>query len=195
MPWHHVLSYASAAYPSPADCARSCGPERLAGPQLTLPAGTGLSGLGAGPGDSPDLPRQTGTAGLWQLLAGPGPAGRHPWGRRLDTGRAWHARRRIWACNGPHPPFRHGCPPDAAGMRRLDCLTTQPAVPFYAALGFRTRAGLTFRLAPGSFFRISACCGSCRPTSRPTSAKQKGPVFRPALCILFRSEGVIRCRP
>jgi hypothetical protein len=76
-------------------------------------------------------------------------------------------------------------------MRRLDCLTTRPAVPFYAAPGFRTRAGLTFRFAPGSSFRGSACCGFCRPTS----AKQKGPVFRPALCIPVRSEGVIRCCP
>ena len=152
MPWCHVLSHDSAAYPSPVDCCKSCCPERLAGPQLTLPAGTGLSGLGAGPGDSPELPRQTGTAGLWQLLAGPEPAGRHPWGRRLDTGCAWHARRRIWACNGPHPPFRHGCPPDAAGMRRLDCLATRAAVPFYAALGFQDQGGVDVPLRPGIVF-------------------------------------------
>ncbi|NUB46058.1 GNAT family N-acetyltransferase [Fertoebacter nigrum] len=40
----------------------------------------------------------------------------------------------------------------AAGMRRLDCLSTRTAVPFYAALGFRVLGPVEVPLRPGIGF-------------------------------------------
>jgi hypothetical protein len=39
-----------------------------------------------------------------------------------------------------------------AGMRRLECLSTLTAVPFYAAMSFATRGPVTVPLAPGIDF-------------------------------------------
>ena len=40
----------------------------------------------------------------------------------------------------------------AAGMRRLDCLATRTAVPFYAALGFQEQGLVDVPLRPGIVF-------------------------------------------
>jgi GNAT superfamily N-acetyltransferase len=40
----------------------------------------------------------------------------------------------------------------AAGMRRLDCLATRTAVPFYAALGFQEQGRVDVPLRPGIVF-------------------------------------------
>lgn len=40
----------------------------------------------------------------------------------------------------------------AAGISRLECLSTRTAVPFYAALGFRTLGPVEVPLAPGILF-------------------------------------------
>ena len=40
----------------------------------------------------------------------------------------------------------------AAGMRRLDCLATRTAVPFYAALGFQEQGPVDVPLRPGIVF-------------------------------------------
>jgi GNAT superfamily N-acetyltransferase len=40
----------------------------------------------------------------------------------------------------------------AAGIRRLDCLSTRTAVPFYAALGFRVLGPVDVPLRPGIVF-------------------------------------------
>jgi len=40
----------------------------------------------------------------------------------------------------------------AAGVVRLDCLSTRTAVPFYAAMGFVTQGPVTVPLGPGIDF-------------------------------------------
>jgi len=40
----------------------------------------------------------------------------------------------------------------AAGISRLDCISTRTAVPFYAAMGFAVRGPVTISLAPGIDF-------------------------------------------
>lgn len=66
-----------------------------------------------------------------------------------------------------------GCVMDdaaAAGVRRLDCLSTRTAVPFYKALGFRATGPVEVPLRPGIVFP------AVRMTCDLPPRKQKGPV-------------------
>jgi len=62
----------------------------------------------------------------------------------------------------------------AAGVRRLDCLSSRTAVPFYASLGFQEMGAVEVPLRPGIVF----------PAVRMLRGlTAKGPVLRPAPCI------------
>ncbi len=66
-----------------------------------------------------------------------------------------------------------GCAMDhaaAAGIRRLDCLSTRTAVPFYKALGFRATGPVEVSLRPGIVFPAVRMLADLAPP------KRKGPV-------------------
>ena len=157
----------------------------------SAPAGAGLSALCAGAGACPDVLRKTGSAGirhpLWlargmqRCIVGAGGWTRHcvtGAGRvRQGTGRAQMDRMLVQARGG--------------GLEWRDTLTTRTARPFYAARGGGSGARLRRRRIQGSSWRQSACSGGRRAPPR----KQKGPVFRPALCVHVRSARITRGCP